>query len=181
MQSLGIPTTRALCLVATGKYVTRDMFYDGNPKDEPGAIVYRVAQSFLRFGSYQIHASRGKEDLDIVRTLADYIIRHHFPHIENMSKSESLSFNTGMEDDSVVINLVVWDKHSSFVGTIGLLICMMGGVMYQQSISNKSKAVKEVRFQESEQEQLEIFISLLPYLEVLLLPVTRLCCTFMLL
>ncbi|KAI7995544.1 Protein adenylyltransferase SelO [Camellia lanceoleosa] len=91
------------------------MFYDGNPKDEPGAIVYRVAQSFLRFGSYQIHASRGKEDLDIVRTLADYIIRHHFPHIENMSKSESLSFNTGMEDDSVVINLVVWDKHSSFV------------------------------------------------------------------
>ncbi|KAI7984051.1 Protein adenylyltransferase SelO [Camellia lanceoleosa] len=102
MQSLGIPTTRALCLVATGKYVTRDMFYDGNPKDEPGAIVCRVAQSFLRFGSYQIHASRGKDDLDIVRTLADYTIRHHFPHIENMSKSESLSFNTGMEDDSVV-------------------------------------------------------------------------------
>ncbi|KAL7184000.1 hypothetical protein ACSBR2_026217 [Camellia fascicularis] len=54
---------------------------------------------------------------------------------------------------TVVINLVVWDKHSSFVGTIGLLICMMGGVMYQQSTSNKSKAVKEVRLEESEQEQ----------------------------
>ncbi|GFY98965.1 hypothetical protein Acr_13g0003660 [Actinidia rufa] len=102
MHSLGIPTTRALCLVTTGKYVTRDMFYDGNPKDEPGAIVCRVAQSFLRFGSYQIHASRGKEDLDIVRTLADYTIRHHFPHVENMSKSESLSFSTGKEDNSLV-------------------------------------------------------------------------------
>ncbi|XP_060196677.1 uncharacterized protein LOC132625995 [Lycium barbarum] len=102
MHSLGIPTTRALCLVMTGKDVTRDMFYDGNPKDEPGAIVCRVAQSFLRFGSYQLHASRGKEDLEIVRTLADYTIRHHFPHLENMSKSESISFSTGEEDDSAV-------------------------------------------------------------------------------
>ncbi|KAJ0021316.1 hypothetical protein Pint_31270 [Pistacia integerrima] len=102
MHFLGIPTTRALCLVTTGKYVTRDMFYDGNPKEEPGAIVCRVAQSFLRFGSYQIHASRGKEDFDIVRALADYAIRHHFPHIENMSKSDSLSFSLGDEDHSVV-------------------------------------------------------------------------------
>lgn len=74
----------------------------GNPKDEPGAVVCRVAQSFLRFGSFQLHASRGKEDLDIVRTLADYTIRHHFPLIENMSKSESLSFSTGKEDNAVV-------------------------------------------------------------------------------
>ncbi|CAK8574426.1 unnamed protein product [Lathyrus sativus] len=99
MHHLGIPTTRALCLVNTGKLVTRDMFYDGNPKEEQGAIVCRVAQSFLRFGSYQIHASRGSnEDLEIVRGLADYAIKHHFPHIENMSKSESLSFSTSDED-----------------------------------------------------------------------------------
>ncbi|XP_074321366.1 uncharacterized protein LOC141657877 [Silene latifolia] len=102
MHSLGIPSTRALCLVTTGKFVMRDMFYDGNAKEEPGAIVCRVAPSFLRFGSYQIHASRGKEDLDIVRRLADYAIRHHFPHIENMNQSESLSFDTGKEDQSVV-------------------------------------------------------------------------------
>ncbi|XP_065627225.1 uncharacterized protein LOC112015286 [Quercus suber] len=102
MHSLGIPTTRALCLVTTGKNVSRDMFYDGNPKDEPGAIVCRVSQSFLRFGSYQIHTFRGKEDFGIVRALADYAIRHHFPHIENMSRSESLSFDTGNEDHSVV-------------------------------------------------------------------------------
>ncbi|KAL9234755.1 hypothetical protein vseg_009586 [Gypsophila vaccaria] len=102
MHCLGIPSTRALCLITTGHFVTRDMFYDGNAKEEPGAIVCRVAPSFLRFGSYQIHASRGKEDLDIVRLLADYAIRHHFPHIENMNRSESLSFSTGKEDESVV-------------------------------------------------------------------------------
>ncbi|KAL2487942.1 hypothetical protein Fot_41234 [Forsythia ovata] len=100
MHALGIPTTRALCLVTTGKYVTRDMFYDGNPKDEPGAIVCRVSQSFLRFGSYQIHASR--EDLDLVLTLVDYTIRHHFPHLEKLSKSDSVSFSTGGGDNSVV-------------------------------------------------------------------------------
>ncbi|KAK9291886.1 hypothetical protein L1049_019837 [Liquidambar formosana] len=54
---------------------------------------------------------------------------------------------------TVVINLVIWDKHSTFVGTVGLLICMIGGVMYQQSTSNKPKAVKEVKAQESEEEQ----------------------------
>ncbi|KAL7126844.1 hypothetical protein ABFS83_14G213400 [Erythranthe nasuta] len=102
MNSLGIPTTRALSLVTTGKYVTRDMFYDGNPKDEPGAIVCRVSQSFLRFGSYQIHASRGGDDLGLVRTLADYAIRYHFPHLENLSKSGSLSFSIGEGDESVV-------------------------------------------------------------------------------
>ncbi|KAE8660320.1 hypothetical protein F3Y22_tig00116954pilonHSYRG00153 [Hibiscus syriacus] len=74
----------------------------GNPKDEPGSVVCRVSQSFLRFGSYQIHGSRGGEDLGIVRSLADYAIRHHFPHIENMSKSESLSLSPGDNDQSVV-------------------------------------------------------------------------------
>ncbi|XP_055814776.1 uncharacterized protein LOC129884504 [Solanum dulcamara] len=102
MHGLGIPTTRALCLVTTGKDVMRDMFYDGNPKDEPGAIVCRVAQSFLRFGSYQLHASRGKKDFEIVRALADYAIRYHFPHLENMTRSESISLNTGDEDNSAV-------------------------------------------------------------------------------
>lgn len=57
---------------------------------------------------------------------------------------------------TVVINLVIWDKHSTLVGTIGLLICMFGGVMYQQSTSNKPKAGKEVKAQESEEEQVKL-------------------------
>ncbi|CAA7407994.1 unnamed protein product [Spirodela intermedia] len=89
MHGLGIPTTRALSLVTTGELVYRDMFYDGNPKQEPGAIVCRVSPSFLRFGSFQIHASRGGEHHGIVRLLADYAIRHHFPHLENTHESEA--------------------------------------------------------------------------------------------
>ncbi len=58
MHHLGVPTTRALSLVATGEDVMRDMFYDGNPQAEPGAIVCRVAPSFIRFGSFEIFAHR---------------------------------------------------------------------------------------------------------------------------
>ncbi|KAJ8559723.1 hypothetical protein K7X08_003781 [Anisodus acutangulus] len=47
---------------------------------------------------------------------------------------------------TVVINLVIWDKHFKLIGTVGLLICMSGGVMYQQSTSNKLKAVKDLQF-----------------------------------
>nr|ATG70891.1 hypothetical protein [Juniperus drupacea] len=103
MDALGIPTTRALCLVTTGKSVTRDMFYDGNPKEEPGAIVCRVAQSFLRFGSYQIHALRGEEDVPIIRTLLDYTIQHHFPHLNSLSsKGEDFSLKPeGLEKPAV--------------------------------------------------------------------------------
>lgn len=77
MHHLGVPTTRALSLVATGESVTRDMFYDGHPRDEPGAVVCRVARSFLRFGNFEIHAARGEDDL--LRDLADFAIDGAFP------------------------------------------------------------------------------------------------------
>jgi uncharacterized protein YdiU (UPF0061 family) len=76
MHHLGVPTTRALSLVATGERVVRDMFYDGRPQAEPGAVVCRVAPSFVRFGNFEIFASR--DDLDRLRLLADYVIRTHF-------------------------------------------------------------------------------------------------------
>ncbi|OIW19132.1 hypothetical protein TanjilG_03622 [Lupinus angustifolius] len=56
---------------------------------------------------------------------------------------------------TVVINLVVWDKHSTWVGTVGLLVCMLGGIMYQQSTS-KPKVAKEATAQENEEEQLKL-------------------------
>ncbi|KAE8734741.1 putative ATP binding protein [Hibiscus syriacus] len=138
MHFLGIPTTRALCLVTTGKLVTRDMFYDGNPKEEPGAIVCRVAQSFLRFGSFQIHSSRGEEDLGIVRALADYAIRHHFPHIENISISESLSFSTG-DDDQLVVDLTS-NKYAAWIVEIAertaSLVARWQGVGFTHGVLN---------------------------------------------
>jgi len=73
-----VPTTRALSLVATGEPVIRDMFYDGHPEPEPGAIVCRVAPSFLRFGNFQIHAAAAGEEEEL-RRLAEYLLRHHFP------------------------------------------------------------------------------------------------------
>ena len=43
--------------------VIRDMFYDGHPAPEPGAVICRVAPSFLRFGNFQIHAARNEPEL----------------------------------------------------------------------------------------------------------------------
>jgi uncharacterized protein YdiU (UPF0061 family) len=79
MHALGVPTTRALSLVSTGEPVMRDMFYDGHPANEPGAIVMRVAQSFLRFGSFEMPAARN--ELDNLRSLVDWTISRHYPHI----------------------------------------------------------------------------------------------------
>ena len=79
MHHLGVPTTRALCLVATGDAVVRDMFYDGRPAPDPGAVVCRVAPSFIRFGNFELPASRG--DKVLLRTLADFTIRRDFPEL----------------------------------------------------------------------------------------------------
>ncbi|MCX9156310.1 YdiU family protein [Niveibacterium sp. 24ML] len=79
MHHLGIPTTRALSLVATGDGVVRDMFYDGNPQTEPGAVVCRVAPSFVRFGNFEIFAA--ENEATNLRTLADWVIRHHYPEL----------------------------------------------------------------------------------------------------
>ena len=80
MHHLGIPTTRALSLVGTGEDVVRDMFYDGHPQAEPGAIVCRVAPSFLRFGHFELPAMRG--DVDLLHNLADFCIARDFPHLQ---------------------------------------------------------------------------------------------------
>ena len=79
MHHLGVPTTRALSLVATGDAVVRDMFYNGNPQAEPGAVVCRVAPSFVRFGNFEIFAAHG--ELELLRRLSDYVIAEHFPEL----------------------------------------------------------------------------------------------------
>jgi uncharacterized protein YdiU (UPF0061 family) len=76
MHWLGVPTTRALSLVATGDMVVRDMFYSGDPKPEKGAIVARVSPTFVRFGSFEIMAASGEEENG--RDLANYVIRHFY-------------------------------------------------------------------------------------------------------
>ncbi len=88
MHHLGIPTTRALSLVTTGEGVVRDMFYDGRPRTEPGAIVARVAESFLRFGSFEIHATRRDEGL--LRQLVHHTIATHYRDIPVAASADDL-------------------------------------------------------------------------------------------
>ncbi len=85
MHHLGVPTTRALSLVSTGNEVLRDMFYDGHPAMEPGAVVCRVAPSFVRFGNFELHAARGERAL--LKQLADYVIEHHYPELRALPEN----------------------------------------------------------------------------------------------
>jgi len=80
MHHLGVPTTRALSLVDTGEQVVRDMFYDGNSAAERGAIVCRVAPSFIRFGNFELPASR--DDVELLKQLVDFTIRRDFPELK---------------------------------------------------------------------------------------------------
>ena len=90
MYHLGVPTTRALSLITTGDDVTRDMFYDGRPQSEPGAVVCRVAPSFLRLGSYEIFSAQG--DSETLKTLVDYTIESFFPHLGAPGKQTYLDW-----------------------------------------------------------------------------------------
>ncbi|XP_008810740.2 GDP-mannose transporter GONST3-like [Phoenix dactylifera] len=57
---------------------------------------------------------------------------------------------------TVVINLVIWDKHSTLVGTIGLLICMSGGVLYQQSTTRAKATNNETKAPVDDEEQQQL-------------------------
>jgi len=85
MHHLGVPTTRALSLVGTGDAVVRDMFYDGHPREEPGAVVCRVAPSFIRFGHFELPASRG--DVALLRQLVDFCIDRDFRELAMLPAS----------------------------------------------------------------------------------------------
>lgn len=87
MHALGVPTTRSLSLILTGDQVWRDMLYDGNPAYEKGAVVCRVAPSFVRFGNFEIFSAR--QDQASLELLVDYTIQHLFPEIK---KKDVLGF-----------------------------------------------------------------------------------------
>ncbi|SNS43510.1 Uncharacterized conserved protein YdiU, UPF0061 family [Geodermatophilus pulveris] len=71
MHAFGIPTTRSLAVVATGRPVRRETLL-------PGAVLARVADSHLRVGSFQYARATG--DVDLLRRLADHAIARHHPH-----------------------------------------------------------------------------------------------------
>jgi len=77
MAALGIPTTRALAMVATGQSHFREAV-------EPGAILARVASSHVRVGTFEYLAAR--DDQQAVRTLADYVLRRHYPEVTDADR-----------------------------------------------------------------------------------------------
>ena len=70
MHGLGIPTTRALSIVGSPQPVYREQV-------ETAAVLTRISQSFVRFGSFEVFFYRGQKDA--LRTLADYVIARHYP------------------------------------------------------------------------------------------------------
>ncbi|NYG57137.1 uncharacterized protein YdiU (UPF0061 family) [Nocardioides daedukensis] len=71
MHALGVPTTRSLAVIGTGRQVQRES------GALPGAVLARVASSHLRVGSFQFVAGTG--DLELLRRLADHAIMRHHP------------------------------------------------------------------------------------------------------
>ena len=72
MHGLGIPTTRALCLIGSTDEVYRERI-------ETGAMLARLAPSHVRFGSFEVFYYRDQHEQ--TRTLADYVIAQHYPEL----------------------------------------------------------------------------------------------------
>ncbi len=72
MHGLGIPTTRALCIVGSEHQVYREQV-------ETGATLVRMAPSHVRFGTFEIFYYR--KQYELLKILADYVIEQHFPHL----------------------------------------------------------------------------------------------------
>lgn len=81
MHHLGVPTTRSLSLSITGENVLRDILYNGKSAPEPGAMMIRGAESFIRFGHFEFWSAKG--NVLELRKLADYVIDNFFPQIQN--------------------------------------------------------------------------------------------------
>ncbi|MBP6456773.1 MAG: YdiU family protein [Chitinophagaceae bacterium] len=90
MFHLGVPTTRSLSLSLSGDEVLRDILYNGNAEFEKGAIVCRVAPSFIRFGNFEIFSAR--KDLINLKKLADYTIQYFYPEILKTGKEKYVDF-----------------------------------------------------------------------------------------
>lgn len=107
MFHLGVPTTRSLSLSLSGNEVLRDMLYDGNSAYEKGAIVCRVAPSFIRFGNFEILASR--KDFVTLKKLTDYTIKYFFPEIKTTGKEAYIQFFNAVLDRTLKM-VVEWQR-----------------------------------------------------------------------
>jgi len=113
MAALGVPTTRALAVVATGQGVFRDGI-------EPGAILTRISASHLRVGMFEYFYSRG--DYPAVRRLADYAIERLYPELAQAAAPYQALLQTVVEKTAELI--AQW-----------LLVGFIHGVMNTDNVS----------------------------------------------
>jgi serine/tyrosine/threonine adenylyltransferase len=115
MAAFGVPTTRSLAAVASGETVRRDNVL-------PGAVLTRVASSHIRIGTFQYFA--GRNDIDAVRTLADYVIARHYPELEQTENSYGALLETVIARQAQLI--AQW-QHLGFIhgvmNTDNMLVC----------------------------------------------------------
>lgn len=107
MHYLGVPTTRSLALSLSGEYVMRDMLYDGNPALEQGAIVCRVAPSFIRFGNFELFAAQGENEL--LKFLTNYTITTFYPQITASGPGAYLQFFQEVTDRTLDM-IIHWQR-----------------------------------------------------------------------
>ncbi len=94
MTALHIPSTRSLAVVKTGEAVYREHTLKG-------AILVRVADSHIRFGTFELAAAKG--DLQDLQTLADYCINRHYPHLAGQTQAYRLFFEAVMQAHASLI------------------------------------------------------------------------------
>ncbi|AZB31245.1 protein adenylyltransferase SelO [Chryseobacterium balustinum] len=90
MYHLGVPTTRALSLSLTGENVVRDIMYSGNPQEEKGAVVVRTAESFLRFGHFELISTQ--KEINTLINLTDFAIKNYFKNITDEGEQKYKDF-----------------------------------------------------------------------------------------
>jgi len=82
MAALRVPTTRSLCVALTGEEIVRQ-WYDSEGRkvvwNEPGAVGVRASTSFLRFGQMELFLRR--DEMQLLRELAEHALAREFPHI----------------------------------------------------------------------------------------------------
>ena len=83
MSGLGIPTTRALCVVGSDQAVPRETL-------ETAAVVTRIAPSFIRFGHFEHFAARNQ--ISQLKTLADYVITRYYPDCRSGDTPDSIAY-----------------------------------------------------------------------------------------
>lgn len=94
MHALGIPTTRALAVVATGRQVRRETLL-------PGAVLARVAGSHLRVGSFQFAQTTG--DVGLIRRLADHALARHYPDAAHSERPYLALFEAVMAAQAALV------------------------------------------------------------------------------